>query len=185
VYQGPLLSRGGGWGNARYTGNSGVAGYGGRDVIERERRARMRRYECVNAPLLTATRFVGGTAGRPLPFPPVRPAGRPALPPSIRRDDCSALSFFFLPPSPLPLPRSLPVPVLARFFPRFNSSPSPLFFYLILFSRTRALLVPISPRLPRRLIDGTSLKRYRYLARSLPLRRSLVIVARVSRARQR
>jgi len=76
VYQGPLLSRGGGWGNARYTGNPGVPGYGGRDVIERERRAGMRRYECVNAPLLTATRFVGGTVS---PSPPGRPAGRPFL----------------------------------------------------------------------------------------------------------
>jgi len=162
----------------------------------------MRRYECVNAPLLTATRFVGGTAApsppRPAPAPSPRPAGRPVGPSSVdsaRRLFGAIVLFSTSASRPLP-PALAPPPVLVlvpvRFFPRFSSFPLPspppaLSFYLILFSRTRALLVPIPPRplpppaLPaRRLIDGTSLKRYRYP--DTPHRRSLVIVARVSRA---
>jgi len=173
VYQGPLLSRGGGWGNARYTGNPGVPGYGGRDVIERERRARMRRYECVNAPLLTATRFVGGTAApsppRPAPAPSPRPAGRPVGPSSVdsARRLFGAIVLFStsasrpLPPALAPPPCSCSCPF--GFFPVLALSLSPLrprpfpfisfYFRALVRSSFRFLLVPSPPRPPRPPLD--------------------------------
>jgi len=166
VYQGPLLSRGGGWGNARYTGNPGVPGYGGRDVIERERRARMRRYECVNAPLLTATRFVGGTAAPSPPPPcprPLPPSGRPAGRPFLRRFGATIVrryrSFFHLRLSP-PATRARPPPPCScscpfGFFPVLALSLSPLrprpfpfisfYFRALVRSSFRFLLVPSPP----------------------------------------